>query len=151
MFIGKDGSFLDYGRITTPKFKTYYDSSAKFYHNWAGISAYMLAVMNCKNVRIVKGAEPPEGIDRARRRNGKPPLYRYHILQVDKAPGTRVVTESESHTGIKMPLHICRGHFKTYTEEKPLFGKYTGTYWCPPHMKGDAKIGVVDKDYRVKA
>jgi hypothetical protein len=48
------------------------------------------------------------------------------------------------------PLHICRGHFKTFTEEARLFGKYTGTYWWPAHVRGSVDEGVVEKDYRVR-
>jgi len=48
-------------------------------------------------------------------------------------------------------IHLCRGHFKEYTKEKPLFGKYTGTYWWQPTMRGNKKKGVIHKDYEVVA
>jgi hypothetical protein len=46
-------------------------------------------------------------------------------------------------------LHICRGHFKNF-DDKPLFGKLTGTYWWQPHVRGTAEAGIVEKDYRIK-
>jgi hypothetical protein len=30
--------------------------------------------------------------------------------------------------------HIARGHFKTFTEEAPLFGKWTGMYFWEPQV-----------------
>jgi len=39
---------------------------------------------------------------------------------------------------------------KTYTTEKPLFGKYVGNVWCPPHARGNKKMGVIKKDYKIK-
>jgi hypothetical protein len=51
-------------------------------------------------------------------------------------------------TGLKMALHICRGHFKDFTE-RGLFGKYHGLYWWDAHARGNAKEGIALKDYRV--
>ena len=47
-------------------------------------------------------------------------------------------------------MHLCRGHFKTFSEEAPLFGKFTGTYWWEPQLRGDASRGRLDKEYRVR-
>lgn len=44
---------------------------------------------------------------------------------------------------------LVRGHFKTYTEEAPLFGKLTGTFWVPSHARGDASLGLAEKDYNL--
>jgi hypothetical protein len=57
----------------------------------------------------------------------------------------RVETE-----GLKRALHICRGHFSHYSEEKPLFGRIAGTFWVPAHVRGSAKEGVIVSDYNVK-
>ena len=51
--------------------------------------------------------------------------------------------------GLRKALHICRGHFATYTENNPLFGKLKGTFWKPAHVRGSIEDGIVDKDYRV--
>jgi hypothetical protein len=51
--------------------------------------------------------------------------------------------------GLKRALHICRGHFSTYSEEKPLFGRVAGTFWIPAHTRGQIKEGVVISDYKV--
>jgi hypothetical protein len=45
-----------------------------------------------------------------------------------------------------MPPHLVMGHFKCY-DEKPLFGRITGTFFWPAHFRGDEKNGKVVKDY----
>jgi hypothetical protein len=48
-------------------------------------------------------------------------------------------------------LHIVRGHFSTYTEDAPLFGRITGTFWIPAHVRGTASEGLISSEYRVSA
>src|SRR5262249_41550931 len=74
----------------------------------------------------------------------------YHVLNID--PMRRVLSR-DGHaetSGLRHALHICRGHFKTFAEEAPLFGKHTGTYWWADYVRGDAQQGIVTKDYRIK-
>jgi hypothetical protein len=59
------------------------------------------------------------------------------------------VRERRRRRGLVHALHICRGHFKTFTEDAPLFGKRVGTYWWASQVRGKAEEGVVEKDYRV--
>jgi hypothetical protein len=59
--------------------------------------------------------------------------------------------EGEARTkGLRHALHICRGHFKTFSEESPLFGKHTGTYWWESQVRSKAELGIVEKDYRIR-
>jgi hypothetical protein len=46
-------------------------------------------------------------------------------------------------------VHLCRGHFATYSPEAPLFGKYVGRFWIPPHARGDRSRGMIEKDYKI--
>ena len=46
--------------------------------------------------------------------------------------------------------HLMRGHFKEYSEDAPLFGKYTGRYWWGSAMRGNPNRGRVEKEYQVK-
>jgi hypothetical protein len=60
-------------------------------------------------------------------------------------------TEGDSDSvGVQKAMHICRGHFKNYTEGKGLFGKYHGMYWVDSHVKGNKDFGTVNKDYNIK-
>lgn len=67
----------------------------------------------------------------------------HRIITLSKTKTVYEKGDEHSHTGGKQRLHICRGHFKVYTEEAPLMGKCVGRYWFPTCLKGDAKIGVV--------
>lgn len=109
-----------------------------------------LSFMHCKNVSQ-RGVEQGSFERQVWRKKHGRPLVRYHVLDIDPM---RKVLNSEGgaqEAGLKKALHICRGHFATYTAEKPLFGNVTGTFWKPQHVRGNAKRGAVVKDYRVKA
>lgn len=112
-------------------------------------AVFIMDVLNCKNVQL-SPVEPPKRLNRARAKKGKGPLYRYHVLTVDLNKAQKVAgSTSQGQFGI-MPAHLCRGHFKEYTEDKPLFGRVTGRFWWQPYARGKAKNGVVMKDYDVK-
>jgi len=103
---------------------------------------------HCKNVRI---AESAEGRGERWHRRTKAPVMKFHTLDINPM---REVLRTEgrlAECGISRAMHICRGHFATYTQESPLFGKYIGTFWRPDHVRGKASDGVVVKDYRVSA
>ena len=109
-------------------------------------------IINCQNV-VFKDVEPPYKVNRKRIKNGKTPLYSYKILEVVKGkPKSKnagsVPWNYTSPENVR--FHLCRGHFKTFTEDKPLFGKYAGTFWWNPHSRGNKDIGTVEKEYSVK-
>lgn len=82
------------------------------------------------------------------RRTGTPKL-KYHVLDINPMKEVLVTEGGSQSVGTKKALHICRGHFATYTAEKPLFGNIVGTVWKPAHVRGDIKQGAVVKDYAV--
>lgn len=63
----------------------------------------------------------------------------YHTIDI--ASMKRVLKdEGQSDTiGTKRALHICRGHFRHYTNGRKLFGKVEGTFWTPMHSRGIVK------------
>jgi hypothetical protein len=109
-----------------------------------------ISFMNCKNVATAEH-EPDRQINRERRKAGLRPFVRHHTIDIE--PMKRVLkTEGRVETeGLRRALHVCRGHFAHYTEEKPLFGKVAGTFWVPAHTRGSAQQGVVVSDYRFGA
>ena len=109
-----------------------------------------LSFMHCKNVARREVVQPPTLSKKWAKKHGRP-LVRYHVLDID--PMKKVLREEggADHTGIKRALHICRGHFATYTDEAPLFGRTTGTFWKSQHVRGSLSEGAVVKDYNVKA
>ena len=110
---------------------------------------FSISLMHCKNV-VLRGIDPPERLSKSHLKKTGYPLTSYHVLDI--APMRHILdTEGEAQTkGLRHALHICRGHFKTFTEDAPLFGKHIGTYWWPSYVRGSAEEGVVEKDYRVR-
>lgn len=113
----------------------------------ARIGLYAFALLNCKNTIEEKRTFTVSPATRRQYRI-KPSDSRvdYHILRLDTKTRERA-EEREEGGGPEKPLHICRGHFRTYTKDAPMFGKYTGTYWIPAHTRGNPDKGISLKDY----
>ncbi len=113
------------------------------------------AFAHCRNVAQVEQParyETRQERRAAERRGDKPPV-RFYTLRIDP-DATRAKRQDQStptSNSRSLPLHIVRGHFSHYTEDKPLFGKHAGTFWVPAHVRGSADVGLVGKDYAVKA
>jgi hypothetical protein len=115
---------------------------------YIALASFLFA--HCKNVDIVERL-PKRHEQRAAKRAGEP-ILKYHEIVID--PNRSYATNATSKDPSTKPskaLHIARGHFAHYTDEKPLFGKYAGTFWVPAHVRGKADNGVINSTYRVKA
>lgn len=110
---------------------------------------YSIMLLNCKNIRLEEepGAKMKRMLNKHKKDSRKKEVYKVLVIDAMK-PKSRSDHESVE-TGIKRSFHVCRGHLRTYTEEKPLFGKYSGTYFIPAHVRGDKEIGEVEKDYKI--
>jgi hypothetical protein len=114
-----------------------------------------LSFMHCRNVETTL-MEPDAKRQRqhAKKNPKAPPLVRYYTLAID--PMRRVLASHGAESGadgLARALHIVRGSFATYTEERPLFGRkggFVGTVWRPQHLRGTETAGAVLKDYEVK-
>lgn len=130
--------------------KAYYDAVSCGANIWGELHVALLTAsfMNCRNVQLADS--PSEMSDKWHRRT-KVPKVTFKTLQI--APMRKVLRDEggSDTTGLRKALHICRGHFATYTEDRPLFGHFVGTVWKEAHVRGNAKEGVVIKDYSVKA
>ena len=112
----------------------------------------MVNILNCQNV-VTKDVIPPEKLNKKRLKHKQTPLYSYKILEVVKGkPKSKnagaVPWDYKSPATTR--FHLCRGHFKTFTEDKPLFGKYAGTFWWNPQSRGNKDVGAVEKEYSIK-
>lgn len=119
--------------------------------NAAGNATYAIKLLNCKNITTIT-KEGPATINERRKREGKPPYTSYKVLKLPIGDQQRVVTGNQNNDKNECltRLHVCRGHFKTYTEDKPLMGRHTGTYWWPQMLKGKKENGQVIKDYKLE-
>jgi len=110
---------------------------------------FFLLLLNCKNITTEK-VEAPAKLNKKRKQHGKVELFSYHTLKlklpsVKTSHGTQEIVYSHHNR-----VHFCRGHFKEYTKEKPLFGKLTGLYWWESHMRGRNTDGFVGKEYEIE-
>lgn len=106
-----------------------------------------LRLLHCKNISYIENA-PDDRLNKKRIKRGKTPLFTYHTLIITPFNSQ---TKSQHNKNIwANRVHLCRGHFKRFTSDKPLFGKYTGMYWWQPMVRGKNHKGVVVKDYFVK-
>ncbi len=111
-----------------------------------GLVNIALMLLSSKNIGTEE-VKPAEKLNKARAKRGKKPLYTYHTLVI-KPTGKR--QESIPRHLWNNRIHLCRGHFKRYTADAPLFGKHVGLYWWEPAVRGDKKQGIVQKDYKIE-
>lgn len=108
-----------------------------------------LSFLNCRNVTTEEHL-PSRQQRRAAQRKGEP-VTTFRTLSIEPMRKVLVSEGGLEQNGLKKALHICRGHFANYSEDKPLFGKYSGQFWIPAHVRGSQEVGTIVKDYRVKA
>lgn len=108
-----------------------------------------LSFMHCRNITIEDVPGPPPKVARKRAaRLGFGETKMTRIRLPGAARTARTPTEVRNAVG-QAPLHMVRGHFKTYTEDAPLFGKRTGTYWWGWQARGNQANGVHVPTYEV--
>lgn len=111
----------------------------------------VLNLLNCKNVSLEPRENDAKQVRIATKRHGPAWTgYRYHVLTVRPASAAKDSPAIEIGT---MPRHMCRGHFAEYGPEfgkGMLFGRLSGRFFIPPHMKGKKENGTVEKDYQVE-
>jgi hypothetical protein len=96
----------------------------------------MLSLHNVSTKEIAS----PAALNKKRQRNGKLPLYDYHVLAVD---GSEVYgRDSDDKTDREIRSHFRRGHIRRLDETRRVWVRATIVH-------GSAK-GFVDKDYDVR-
>jgi len=109
-----------------------------------------LCFANCRNVRQdVQHVDPK--LQRRRAARGRLPITRTVTLVIDPMREALRREGRVEHVGIRQALHLVRGHFKTYTDQRPLLGRAVGTFWFPQHVRGTAHAGRVDHVVEVHA
>lgn len=103
-----------------------------------------VGIINCKNVKTTQAHLPKS--EKKKLRKNDLPIRSYWTLQLEVSPSGG---SGRNGTGSRKRIHLCRGHFKVYTEDKPLLGRHVGAYWWQPHVRGNNKKGKVVKDYQL--
>ena len=105
-----------------------------------------LLLLSCRNIELRETAAP-EKLNRKRKRSGRQPVFSFYTLRL--VPVTRRQKSIPAHLWHNR-IHLYRGHFKSYSPEKPLFGKLAGRYWWQWSVRGNKELGAVDKDYNME-
>lgn len=111
---------------------------------------YATSVIHCHNTKIVENKPDPKASRRIYMLTGKPATtYKTVTLEPNK---TYIPIAGSDESGIskRKAFHHVRGHFADY-REKGLFGRVKGVFWMPPHHRGSPQVGIVAKDYEVRA
>jgi hypothetical protein len=143
LFVAGDGRLV---QATTPHRLSEDDGRGEAVAQAIAIVGLGISFGHCKNVRTEEVEVRRPGNWHV---NTGVPVYKYRTLHIDPMKETLRREGRSDDVGLARALHICRGHFATYSEESPLFGRYSGTFWKPQHVRGKATAGVVVKDYAV--
>jgi hypothetical protein len=119
---------------------------------------FALTLMHCKNVNLATVTTPlPLSMKKSKRRKQieerkKHPAFERHVVVIRNRKGQIVQRGlGRELAASHKRMHLVRGHFSTYSEAAPLFGRVVGRFWIPAHLSGLASEGVIDSDYRLEA
>ena len=105
-------------------------------------------ILNCQNVvtETVSTNKKPK----KKKFQDKGITYKVLKFKLPKSGKKYLNNKSEDGGVTTMPLTMCSGHFKTYTEDAPLFGKIVGRWWWHSHMRGSKENGIIEKEYHAE-
>ncbi|MGB8031771.1 MAG: hypothetical protein WCF30_19120, partial [Terracidiphilus sp.] len=159
IFVNRDGTALKLdGRLVTSRCEeTDLPALRDSFSVFILPCLYALTLMHCRNVTLEKVTTPlPLSNKKSKRRKQieerkKLPPFERHTIVIRDRKGRSVQTGLRQE-GAARGLHIVRGHFHTYTPERPLFGnpKLHGRFWVPAHLSGLNPERVIESDYRLE-
>jgi hypothetical protein len=116
-----------------------------------GLGVYLLftlGFLNCRNI-VQREWTPTRQMRRQAERSGERLPVTFRTIEVTRIGSSEVGRpKSDTHPGVA--LHIQRGHFKRYTEDRPLLGRFVGQFWWEQHTRGSAEHGISGHDYDIK-
>jgi hypothetical protein len=107
-----------------------------------------LVFLNTQKVERLETV-PPEKLSKRHQKKYGAPLTKFYTLKVNAVNARPAAKEHQGGNHQSPAHHIVRGHFRRYTEEAPLFGKWAGVYWWGEFERGKKERGEVTKDYEV--
>jgi hypothetical protein len=109
--------------------------------DWSGEAVYLLGALALLNtVNVIEMERVDRGkLNKARARNGKPPLAEHRVLKIHPRIRRHMVGDSSAHGHRELRATLVRGHWKA---------RRTGVFFWRPYARGR---GVpVDKTYLVE-
>jgi hypothetical protein len=119
-------------------------------HTFLYVALLTVQFMHFKNVKIVESETPIiRSAKKGTLKKKRVPTIKHYTLDIE--PLKKVIKKEGCiiENGIQKALHVCRGHFRDYTE-KGLFGKILGKVWVNAHNRGNKQNGEIVKEYNLK-
>lgn len=121
-------------------------------HNIVAV-LYTFSMMNCRNVTLIDGGFTDDRLSNRQRREPGRGHVAYKVLKVTVGKNREyVLGRGTTGEAAALPLHVVRGHFATYSPERPMFGNpdLHGRFWIPAHARGKKEHGEIVKTYEVR-
>jgi hypothetical protein len=109
---------------------------------------FALTLLHCKGVSLREASRPEHHSKKVHRREAKMPRFEHHVIVIQDKNG-KEIKQGELRAASEKGFHIVLGHFATYTEEAPLFGRITGKFWIPAHIRGATTAGTITSEYTI--
>jgi hypothetical protein len=143
IFIGGHGQYL-HMFISGPSAHTLHtDKNKGIIYDPIRVLGLGMSFCHCKNTEIISESSK----NRRQQKRSHIPQVTFKTLHINSIGHKNTAEQNTDGCGSKKSLHICRGHFSTYSDQKPLFGKYVGTFWIPCHVRGSESNGITIKNY----
>lgn len=152
LHLDKDGEILDnLDRIQTAIFDQTPLTVDKM-RTFVSFLPFILKTLSVLHQKTyVEHITPTRQLRRMHERKHKKQLADYYILSVQ--PVQQIADMDDVARPVKPAgrrrAHVVRGHFKYYSPERPLFGRYSGMIWVEDHERGKPELGAIRKDYMV--
>lgn len=108
---------------------------------------FVFQLLHCRNIATREGVYRPQ---MPKGKRNKSPKITFHSIHLTDTLVKKEGDSESQDTSEGKAKHVCRGNFAHYTEENKLFGKYVGMFWRPMHIRGNAKHGIVGKEYAME-
>jgi hypothetical protein len=95
-----------------------------------------LILMNAKNCVEIAKTEPPEKLNKARRKQGKVELLPYSTVHIELSQSQKRAVADGRISREEARRHLVRGHFKV---------RATGVFWWGEAWRGNAARGIVER------
>ncbi|HEV8448568.1 MAG TPA: hypothetical protein VGQ44_17180 [Gemmatimonadaceae bacterium] len=105
-----------------------------------------LAMFHVGNIGL-REVQFPRAMRRRAQKDGLRGPTVYHTLRLRPFGKDDEREQRSAMPTMERPLHLVRGHFARYSEDRPLFGRYSGTFWRAEHEAGNPSVAVVRKTY----
>ncbi len=111
---------------------------------------FAIGLMHCKNTQVREADQPAKWRKAYERRHHRLPLT-YKVIHVSQFKEAMDANGRLRGSVGNSPyrLHQVRGHYKTYTQEAPLFGKLTGRFFWSEQFRGKQGAGVIKHRYEI--